>query len=183
MSGARPLQVGVSELLRHPGSRKPFVTEELLDGLSTSTATVPEGSPVRVELILESLSTALTATGTVAVTWEGTCRRCLEPVEGDAQASVKEIFERQPVEGETYRLDGETADLEPLVRDAVLLALPLAPLCREDCPGPAPELFPTGPAPGSETRRDPRWAALDELTFDPPGPGAGEESPADRSPG
>ena len=51
-----------------------------------------------------------------------------------------------PTEGETYPLDGEQVDLEPLVRDAVLLALPLAPLCADDCPGPAPEAFPTGPA-------------------------------------
>ena len=168
MSGARPLQVGVSELLRHPGSRKEFVAHEPLTGLSTSAATVGDATPVRIELVLESLSSAVTATGTVSVDWEGTCRRCLEPVHGDAEASVKEIFERHPVEGETYLLDGETVDLEPLVRDAVLLALPLAPLCREDCPGPAPERFPTGPAPEDEAPRDPRWAALDELTFDPP---------------
>ena len=173
MSGARPLQVGVSELLRHPGSRKPFAIDEIVEGLSTSTATVPEGSPVRVELILESLSNALSATGTVGVAWEGMCRRCLDPVAGEAEASVQEIFERQPVDGETYRLDGETVDLEPLVRDAVLLALPLAPLCREDCPGPAPEFFPTGPALEAEPRRDPRWAALDDLSFESPGPDAG----------
>ncbi len=170
MSGARALQVGVSELLRHPGSRTAFTAAEPLAGLSTSAATVADTSPVRIDLVLESLSTALTATGTVTVDWQGTCRRCLEPVHGEAEASVKEIFERHPVEGETYHLDGETIDLEPLVRDAVLLALPLAPLCRADCPGPAPERFPTGP-PDDEpapTPRDPRWAALDELTFDPP---------------
>ena len=168
MSGARPLQVGVSELLRHPGSRKAFSAEEVLDDLSTSAATVPAGSPVRLELVLESLSTALSATGSVHVAWVGTCRRCLDPVEGEADASVQEIFERQPVEGETYRLDGDTVDLEPLVRDAVLLALPLAPLCRETCPGPAPEEFPTGSPDEAEIRPDPRWAALDALTFDPP---------------
>ena len=96
--------------------------------------------------------------------WQGTCRRCLEPVEGEAEASVKEIFERHPVEGETYLLDGESIDLEPLVRDAVLLALPLAPLCREDCPGPAPEVA-SPPAPPDEetpapvTRGGPPWTS------------------------
>jgi uncharacterized protein len=166
VSGARPLQVGVSELLRHPGSRKTFEADAVLDDLATSSATVVAGSPVHIELVLESLSTALTATGTVSASWEGLCRRCLEPVVGEAEAEVKEIFEPRPVEGETYLLDGEMVDLQPLVRDAVLLALPLAPLCRADCKGPAPDVFPAGRA-GEETpARDPRWAALDDLTFD-----------------
>jgi uncharacterized protein len=166
VSGARPLQVGVSELLRHPGSRKTFEADEVLDGLATSSAAVIAGSPVHVEVVLESLSAALSATGTVSASWEGLCRRCLEPVVGEAEATVKEIFEPRPVEGETYLLDGEMVNLEPLVRDAVLLALPLAPLCREDCQGPAPEEFPAR-RPGDETpARDPRWAALDDLKFD-----------------
>jgi uncharacterized protein len=167
MSGARPLQVGVSELLRHPGSRRPFEADVVLDGLALSTAQVVPGSPVHVELVLESLSSSITATGTVSVTWEGDCRRCLEPVEGDAEAEVHaEVFEAVPTEGETYPLVGEQIDLEPLVRDAVLLALPLAPLCAETCAGPAPEEFPTGPAVEGAEPRDPRWAALDELSFE-----------------
>ena len=56
-----------------------------------------------------------------------------------------------------------------MVRDAVLLALPLAPLCGDDCRGPAPEAFPTGV--GDDDRpgplADPRWAALAELDFEP----------------
>jgi uncharacterized protein len=168
VNSARPLQVGVSELLRHPGSRRPFAIAADLDGLAVSTASVPVGAPVRVDLILESLSTAITATGTVRVAWHGACRRCLDPVSGEAEAEVHtEIFERRPTEGETYPLVGEQIDLEPLVRDAVLLALPLAPLCGDDCRGPAPEAFPTGEIDdGDEGDVDPRWAALDGLTFD-----------------
>jgi uncharacterized protein len=167
VNAARPLQVGVSELLRHPGTRRPFRTEVVLDGLAVSTARVPEGAPVRVDLVLESLSTALTATGTVRVAWQGACRRCLDPVAGEAEADVQaEVFERRPTEGETYPLVGEQIDLEPLVRDAVLLALPLAPLCGDDCRGPAPEAFPTGPHDEAEAPVDPRWAGLDQLSFD-----------------
>ena len=56
-------------------------------------------------------------------------------------------------------------DLEPVVRDAALLNLPLAPLCRPDCAGPAPEALPVRRRRrGAPTRRppprDPRWAAL-----------------------
>jgi len=167
VNAARPLQVGVSELLRHPGSRRPFVIDADLDGLALSTAEVVPGTPVHVDLVLESLSASVTATGTVSVSWRGDCRRCLEPVEGEAEAEVHaEIFEPHPTEGDTYPLVGEQVDLEPLVRDAVLLALPLAPLCAEGCRGPAPDDFPTGVPDDEEAPRDPRWAALDDLSFE-----------------
>jgi uncharacterized protein len=86
---------------------------------------------------------------------------------------LSEVFEPQPTPGETYPIDGDDLDLEPLVRDAVLLHLPLAPLCREDCRGPAPEVFPAVVAgegaeePDDGPPRDPRWAALDVLRGDP----------------
>jgi len=167
VNSARPLQVGVSELLRHPGTRRPFLTDVVLDGLAVSTARVPDDAPVHVDLLLESLSSALTATGTVRVAWEGACRRCLDPVGGETEADViAEVFERHPTEGATYPLVGEQIDLEPLVRDAVLLALPLAPLCGDDCRGPAPETFPSGLVDESQVPLDPRWAGLDQLSFD-----------------
>ena len=167
MNPARPLQVGVSELLRHPGARRPFHTDVALEGLAVSTARVPDGAPVHVDLVLESLSSALTASGTVRVAWEGACRRCLDPIDGETEADVTaEVFERRPTEGETYPLVGEQIDLEPLVRDAVLLALPLAPLCGDDCRGPAPESFPTGSLDEAAPPLDPRWAGLDQLSFD-----------------
>jgi uncharacterized protein len=97
------------------------------------------------------------------VHWRGECRRCLGPVDGYAEAPVREIFEARPTEGETYPLDGEQIDLEPMVRDAVLLALPLAPLCASDCQGPAPEAFPTGPPDEERSLLDPRWSALRDL--------------------
>jgi uncharacterized protein len=68
--------------------------------------------------------------------------------------------------GETWPLTSDEIDLEPVVREAVLLALPLAPLCDEGCLGPAPERFPATVEDGDvaeEPPRDPRWAALDQL--------------------
>jgi uncharacterized protein len=107
----------------------------------------------------------------VEVPWTAECRRCLDPIRDVATVDLREVFEVSPVEGETYPIDGDEVDLEPVVRDAALLHLPLAPLCRPDCAGPAPEAFPAtvegeGPEP-DEPARDPRWAALDELSFDP----------------
>ncbi|HVN50547.1 MAG TPA: YceD family protein [Acidimicrobiales bacterium] len=167
MSPAKPLQVGVADLLANPGTLLRFETEAVLEGLATSVARVPEGGVVSVALTLEAIGGgALTATGTVSAPWSAPCRRCLEPVEGSAEVDVREVFEPRPTEGETYLLQGEQVDLEPMVRDAVLLAMPLAPLCSEVCPGPAPDAFPTGPRSEADRASDPRWAALSELEFD-----------------
>ena len=136
-----------------------------LDDLGLSSSRVLEGSEIDARLTLEALSdTAVTATGTITADWMGECRRCLATVEGSLETRVQEIFESRPTEGETYPLDGDRLDLEPMVRDAVLLALPLAPLCQEACAGPEPEDHPLGA--GDDGLPDERWAALKELKFD-----------------
>jgi uncharacterized protein len=70
---------------------------------------------------------------------------------------------------ETSRLEGDLLDLEPLLRDAVVLALPFQPLCREDCPGLCVECgarLADDPEHGHEAQIDPRWAALQGLAQD-----------------
>ena len=153
-----------------------------MDGLAITTAAVPDGATIDVDLELETLSDGLVATGSIGAPWRGDCRRCLQPVDGRSEVAVREIFQLRPVEGETYGMSDDLVDLEPMVRDAVLLALPLSPLCAEDCRGPAPEAFPTvldGDLPAGEEGDgpdgdgvpgplgDPRWAALAELDFEP----------------
>jgi uncharacterized protein len=175
MSARRPLVVGVADLVRHLGSRKPVARTARFEHLAISTAAVPAEEDVAVDLALESIANGIVAEGTIAVPWAGDCRRCLRPIRGTAVSEVREIFDRHPVEGETYPFDGDVVDLEPMVRDAVLLALPLAPLCGPDCRGPAPADFPAAVegdeavADGDdagEVPRDPRWAALDQLRLE-----------------
>ena len=171
--GASPFVVSVAELRRIPGTQRTFELSGPLPDLAVSSAGVPDDAVVDADLTLEFLVDGrLTATGAIEAPWRGTCRRCLEPVDGVATVHVQEVFERQPVpDAETYRLDGDRVDLEPMIRDAVLLALPLAPLCRPDCPGPDPERPVTieGEEPAVETGEappDPRWATLRDLKFD-----------------
>lgn len=162
------------ELRRRPGTQREVQVAMPLADLAISSARVPEGADVAVDGVLEAIEGAMTLTGTVTAPWVGDCRRCLDPVEGALEVAVKEVFEAHPTDGETYRLDEDEVDLEPVVRDAVLLNLPLAPLCRPDCPGPAPEVFPTvvpgdaddGGDPDAERVPDPRWAGLEQLKFD-----------------
>lgn len=172
------LQIGVLELRRRPGTQRQVELSTPLPGLAITSAHVPDHTDVAVDVVLEAIDGAVTVTGSVSARWEGECRRCLEPVSGTLEAEVREVYEVRYTEGETYPLVGDEIDLEPVVRDAVLLALPLAPLCRETCPGPVPDAFPTGPAgeerlaaqaaeeAGEEPAGDPRWAALRELRLD-----------------
>lgn len=164
-SKARPLLVPVAVLLRRPGQRQVLRKVAHLDQLGLTDVYVAAGADIQLDLVLESQSDELTVTGRLRAPFQGSCRRCLERMEAEMVVDVQEIFERRPVEGETYRLDGEVIDLEPMVREAILLDLPLAPLCREDCPGPAPERYPTA-VEGDETPPDPRWAALRDLRLD-----------------
>ena len=75
--------------------------------------------------------------------------------------------DEQDDEGIIYHLDGDLLDLEPVLRDAVVLALPMSPLCREDCPGLCAEcgvpLADAGPGHRHDEATDPRWAALKQL--------------------
>lgn len=164
--------VTVTEQRRNPGTQRHVTVTAPLRGVATSAAAVVEDVDTVAEVALEATTDGkVTATGTVAARWRGECRRCLEVVEGDLRVQVQEVFEREPAEdAESYRLDGDLLDLEPMVRDAVLLALPLAPLCDTACAGPDPAAFPVlveGEGTGAgEPPIDPRWAKLSELRFD-----------------
>jgi uncharacterized protein len=171
-AAARPLLVEVAALVDRPGERRELVIDVVLDDLALSSARVPGGAEVHVDLVLEAILGGLTATGTVRAPWAGACRRCLEPVTEVLEAEVREVYSDAPDldDPDILSFEGTRIDLEPVVREAVLLSLPIAPLCREDCPGPAPEAFParqaTEPVGEGDAPRDPRWAALDGLTFD-----------------
>ena len=133
---------------------------------------VPEGSPVRLELRLEAVMEGVLVSGTARVQLEGECARCLDPVEDDLEVDLQELYayDAEPdasfEDEEVSRLEGDLLDLEPLVRDAVVLALPFGPLCREDCPGLCVECgarLADEPGHTHDDAVDPRWAALTEM--------------------
>ncbi len=101
---------------------------------------------VRVDVIVKAAGQSLVVTGDLNAEWVSECRRCLEEVRGALQVRLDEVFEWEPSEGETWPISDQRIDLMPAVREAAMLALPLAALCSPDCAGPAPSRFPTGPA-------------------------------------
>ena len=154
------LRIDVADLLTHPTARRAVHIEAPVDSLAGSAVRVPEGEPVVLDLVLERVPDGIVVRGTVRAVWRGTCGVCLTDLEHTVGPEVGELFEPEPVEGDTYPLEGHEIDLEQLVRDVVLLELPLAPTCettgRTPCaPDAVPEREPPPP--------DPRWAALSEL--------------------
>jgi uncharacterized protein len=162
-----PFVMQLAEVLAVPGRQQELVLAGPLPGVALSTSRVPDDAVVVLDATIEAQGRQVIVQGTVSAPWEGECRRCLEPVSGDLTLELREVFEPNPIEGETYPTDDETIDLGPPLREALALALPLAPLCREDCVGPDPDDHPVVTEESNgEAPTDPRWAALDQLRFD-----------------
>ena len=169
------LRIPLAVLRRRADPRR-IRTSVVLDDLRVGDVSVVDGRVV-VDLEAEARGPEVVVTGSIRAGWSGDCRRCLEPVVGEVDLRVHEVMASdepgrsapEPGDADVYLLGGDEADLEPVVRDAVLLALPLSPLCADDCVGPDPEWLPSAGSPlemGDGPVGDPRWAALDVLRFD-----------------
>ncbi|HLI15612.1 MAG TPA: DUF177 domain-containing protein [Acidimicrobiales bacterium] len=165
LRAGRSFVVEVAAVRREPGARRRLALEGVVEGLEVSGSHVPAGRSVRFDGLLEALHGGVLVTGTVRAPWEGPCRRCLEPAGGELVVAVREWCVEAGDPDTTYPLGPDELDLEPVVHDACILNLPLAPLCREGCRGLCPacganrNLERCGCAPG----RDQRWAVLASL--------------------
>ena len=172
---ANPYLVPVAHLVRQAPAtlevhfEAPFDEQHEFAPRGPAETDVAADATVIVVLRLESFSGGVRAKGSVEAPWHGICRRCSIPVVGVLRSAVDErfLYDRAPDDEENYPLEDDVLDLAPLVHDAILLDLPLAPLCRPDCAGLCPycgidrnEASCTCSAPA-----DPRWAMLDELRF------------------
>jgi len=166
MSG---LRIDVADLLAHPGTRRDVRVSASLDELAGSAARVT--APVEVAATLERIPDGIVVRGEVRTTWQGQCSYCLTDLDEPLSLHVDELFEPDPVEGETYPIEGHEIDLEQMARDAVLLELPLAPHCAAPCAADTNDAAsdPEGADPSESSESDnpgsgdPRWAVLSEL--------------------
>jgi uncharacterized protein len=170
-SSRSPFVFDLRELGRRAGSLREYRRSVPAPaGLGFDLIGVPEGAPLTLDLRLESVTEGVLVTGTVTAPLTGQCGRCLEPVSDELVVDVMELFayadsatDETTEEGEVHRVDGELIDVEPVVRDAVVLALPWTPLCRSDCAGLCPDCgqrLDDLPAGHAHQVIDPRWAAL-----------------------
>ncbi len=161
------------ELGRRPGSeRRVTLTAPAPADLGIEVLHVPEGSPVEFDLRLEAVVEGVLVTGAAEAVLEGECVRCLEPISSVITADFQELFvydeddADDAEDDETSRLVGDLVDLEPLLRDSVVLALPFQPLCQDDCPGLCVECgarLADDPGHQHDAAIDPRWASLQGL--------------------
>ncbi|MDC5697238.1 YceD family protein [Intrasporangium calvum] len=178
-----PLVLDTRELHRRPGAMHELQrTVVLPEDLGTEVIAIKAGSPVEIDVRLESVVEGVLVTGSVSGTATGACVRCLDPVELELDVRFQELFayadraaHHHEVAGDSdeddvYELVDDLIDLEPVLRDAVVPALPFQPVCREDCPGLCSECgarLADDPDHHHEVI-DPRWSALSGLLADDP---------------
>jgi uncharacterized protein len=160
--------------------------------MGVELAAVPAGAELRLEIQLEGVTEGVLVTATVTGPLAGECARCLEPFSSEFKVRFQELFvlaagaERadEAEADDSYVLDGSgLLDLEPAVRDAIVLELPLSPLCEDGCQGLCVEcgvrLADAEPGHGHE-QRGTQWAALENFRADLPGGEQPASDPAER---
>jgi uncharacterized protein len=170
-----PWLVPITRLRRSHGQRQHETRRGFLGDLKVGDSRVDGGAEIVADVDLDSIDGGIEVSGYIRAPWTGECRRCLRPIHETLDIAVREMYRPHPArerleDEDTYPLVGEMLDLAPLARDALLLELPVNPLCREDCAG----LCPTCGAPREDgpcgcvaDDGDPRWAALEMLRQPP----------------
>ncbi len=171
------LRIALSTVRRGGDKPREVSLKTSLNELQIGLSKINDGR-VEINLELTPDGNKINAKGVLLAEWTGECRRCLELVNGELELNVNESFVEEgktfddqgielSEEADVYFFDQLDLDLEPLVRDAVLLALPLSPLCDSSCQGSEPEEFPVIEngvnLQNDEKKGDPRWAVLDLL--------------------
>ena len=174
-----PFTADVRDLMHRPGEMR----ERQLDfaapeQFGEGAAVVAQGSELHIDLRLEGLHDGILVTAEVEADATGECGRCLDPVVLPLRVDIQELFGYSEQEAVDYTVRDDHVDLEPVVRDAVVLALPFQLVCRPDCPGLDPvtgEKLTDVPEQESRVVPDPRWAVLEGFAPDTSGAESAEE--------
>ena len=177
------------ELPRRAGEMKEYQLDISVDEkIGVDLMSVPAGEVIEVDARLESVTEGVLLSADVYAVAKGECIRCLDPVEIIVERKIQELYNYPPEDGKGKKkkkqadledldvedelmMDGDILDLEPPIRDAIVLSLPINPLCTQDCPGLCPEcggkwseLAPDH----AHQLKDLRWAGLEALKLDDP---------------
>ena len=146
-----PYVLSLADLPRQEGSeRRVSVHEQAPDGIGVDLMRVPAGTPIDVDLTLQSVKEGVYVHGYVHTHAQGECARCLAPVERDIDEPFDEliyyphilhsVLDEEDENAEEYLLiENDHIDCEPILRDCLVLSLPLRPLCHPHCRGLCPE--------------------------------------------
>ncbi len=159
-----PYTVAVFDLMHRPGEMREKQLDVVVpEGFGNAVIAIRTGSAMRIQARLESLHDGVLVSGTVEATAEGECVRCLIEISKSVEVEFQELFAYSFDEAFDYTVHDDHVDLEPLIRDAVVLSLPFQPVCQEECLGLCPQCglrLLDNPGHEHEAPIDSRWAAL-----------------------
>ena len=163
-----PFDVALGDLRDLRGSRHLLRRGTLQEALVADVdSRAPAGAEIVADVVIESFDGGVAVTGKISSVWEGECRRCMLPLDGELVADVRELFRRGGGEDEgTYPMGADHVNIRDMVNDALFVVLPLLPLCREDCRGICPRCgtdLNVERCGCEEVHLDPRWSGLQVL--------------------
>ena len=128
-----PFVLNVADLLGRNTLSRPVTVEANVEwGMEMSR--ISPDVPIVADLVLHPVSGGVAVTGSVTYTTIDTCLRCLDEFTTARRASIGALFDTSG-DDETYPLDDHDVDVEQVLLDEVLLAVPVAQDCGDDCPG------------------------------------------------
>ena len=164
MAAASPFSVQVHDLMHRPGQMRELELDIVLTQVMGDGAmTIPVESTIETDLKLESVHEGILATGEVFATAHGECSRCLDELKTPVEVDFQELFAYSGTEEDDFTVSDEQIDLEPVIRDAIVLSLPFQPVCSQDCLGLCPDCgvkLAENPDHAHEQQVNSRWAEL-----------------------
>jgi uncharacterized protein len=183
---ANPFILNTHDLPRRAGEMKEYQLDIPAHvRIGVPLIAVPEGDLVELDVRLESVTEGVLASADIYAIAHGECIRCLDPVEVVIDRKIQELYRYEPtnekgrkkrrddedvdLEGEEeLQMEGDLMDLEIPVIDAIILTLPVNPLCSDECLGLCPdcgEKWENLPEGHAHEVIDARWSGLDGLDF------------------
>ena len=173
MKQQSPFRINLHELPRRAGEMKEYHLDfQAPDEIGVPLLAIPRGTKLDIEMRAESVDDGVLISGEINSFAKGECGRCLEPINEEISQRFQELFfyesrvSDNPDEDEDiFVMDGDFVDIEIPIRDAVILAMPLNPLCDSECEGLCPgcgEKWSTLAQDHSHESIDPRWKGLSD---------------------
>jgi len=171
---ASPWVIDTREVGRRPGSMRSYRrTAAAPAGIGyDDVISVPVGAELDLQVRVESVMEGVLVSGSVTAPVHGECSRCLDELDERIATTFTELFaypesatDSTTDADEVSRVADDLVDVGSVVHDALLLAMPQAPLCTPDCPGLCPECGGKRADLGLDHEHetiDPRWAGLIE---------------------
>ena len=161
--------LGLSKIIDCPGASVDFSVSVDLRDLQYGTS-FPVSEPVAASGTVRNTAGVLVMTGNISTTIHGVCDRCANDFDRDVEIPidvvlVTELSNEENEDEWVFPLEGDSADLEDIVRTIFVLNLDSKMLCKDDCAGLCCHCgsnLNDGPC-GCQKELDPRFAALRQL--------------------